>query len=104
MIVLEWDRQRVVVAEGDVAGSKTSFRSARIIALHNDGSGLDMVAQRLREWFPASSKTPLSVSLILPREQVTVHRIELPLVADSEIPDMIRLQASMRLSVSWQPG
>ena len=99
MIVLEWDRQRVVVAEGDVAGSKTSFRSARIIELHNDGSGLDMVAQRLREWFPASSKTPLSVSLILPREQVTFHRIELPLVADSEIPDMIRLQASMRLTV-----
>ncbi|MFN9973978.1 MAG: hypothetical protein ACK58T_29195, partial [Phycisphaerae bacterium] len=40
-----------------------------------------------------------SVILVLPRQLVTIHRIQLPIAPEAEVPDMVRLQGAMRLTV-----
>lgn len=98
-IVIEWDRQHVIVADVEAGGNKTAFRSVNVIERREDGAGTEEFVAALKRLVPSSGKSPVPVTLVLPRQQVTVHRIQLPQVPDNEIPDMIRLQAAMRLTV-----
>lgn len=97
--VIEWDRQRVIAAQGSVAGQRAALQSVLVLERGDEAAGNAQLVQQLRQAVPSSAKSPQPVALILPRQQVTIHHIELPLVPDDEIPDMIRLQAAMRLTV-----
>lgn len=99
-IFIEWDRDRVVVAEGVVEGRSVRLRRSSMIPRAADSADTLDVVSRLRELFPAgSSRSRQSVTVVFPRQLVTVHRIEIPQVPDSEIADIVRLQATMRLTV-----
>lgn len=97
---IEWDRDRLVVAEGAASGEKAQFRLVRILERQADSNDTLVLVDQLRQLFPAGTdRKRASAAIVFPRQMVTIHRIQLPQVPDSEIPDMIRLQASMRLTV-----
>jgi hypothetical protein len=97
---IEWDRDRLVVAQGTRDGAKAQFRLVKILERSSDSNDTLSVVDQLKQIFPiGSDRKRASVALVFPRQLVTIHRIQLPQVPDSEIPDMIRLQASMRLTV-----
>jgi hypothetical protein len=97
---IEWDRDRLVVAEGTAAGEKAQFRLVRILERQADSNDTLLLVDQLKQLFPVGTdRKRASVAIVFPRQMVTIHRIQLPQVPDSEIPDMIRLQASMRLTV-----
>ena len=93
---IEWDRDRLVVAEGTAAGEKAQFRLVRILERQADSKDTLLLVDQLKQLFPVGAdRKRASVAVVFPRQMVTIHRIQLPQVPDSEIPDMIRLQASM---------
>lgn len=97
---IEWDRDRLVVAEGTAAGEKAQFRLVRILERQSESNDTLLLVDQLKQLFPVGAdRKRASVAVVFPRQMVTIHRIQLPQVPDSEIPDMIRLQASMRLTV-----
>lgn len=99
-IVIEWDRDRVVVASGRREGGSVAIERAAVMARSADAQDTLDVVDRLKSMFgSASAKTRPQVTVVFPRQLVTIHRIQIPQVPDSEIPDIVRLQASMRLTV-----
>ncbi len=99
-IYIEWDRDRLVVAQGKSDGSKAALRLVRILERQPDSTDTLGIVDQLKQLFPSGSgKSRPSVSVVFPRQLVTIHRIQLPQVPDAEVPDMVRLQASMRLTV-----
>lgn len=98
--VIEWDRQRVIVANGQAVGKTAEFRKVSVLERPASGEDFREFAALLKPLMPAgTAKAPASVTVVLARQSVTIHRIQLPQVPDHEIPDMVRLQASMRLTV-----
>ncbi len=97
---IEWDRDRLVVAQGSADGPKAQFRVVRILERESESNDTLTLVDQLKQLFPVSAdRKRTSVAVVFPRQMVTIHRIQLPQVPDSEIADMIRLQASMRLTV-----
>lgn len=99
-IIIEWDRERLLVVQGRVAGRRVELSLAEELPRgENSEDTLDIV-QRLRQLFPSGSdKRRLSATVVFPRQQVTVHRIQLPPVADTEVPDLLKMQAALKLTV-----
>ncbi|MFO0999268.1 MAG: pilus assembly protein PilM [Planctomycetaceae bacterium] len=97
---IEWDRDRLVVAEGTASGEKAQFQLVKILERQADPNDTFVLVDQLKQLFPVrTDRKRASAAIVFPRQMVTIHRIQLPQVPDSEIPDMIRLQASMRLTV-----
>ena len=97
---IEWDRDRLVVAEGTASGEKAQFQLVKILERQADSNDTFVLVDQLKQLFPVGTdRKRASAAIVFPRQMVTIHRIQLPQVPDSEIPDMIRLQASMRLTV-----
>ncbi len=97
---IEWDRDRLVVAQGTVDSAKARFGMVQILEREVDSKDTLDLVDRLKQIFPAAAdRKRAAVAVVFPRQLVTIHRIQLPQVPDSEIADMIRLQASMRLTV-----
>jgi hypothetical protein len=100
VIVVEWDRHRAAAAIGEIKSGHVQLSSARELSWAEDGDSPVSVKERLRSLLSEITIRPQdSVILVLPRQLVTIHRIQLPLAPDAEIPDMVRLQGSMRLTV-----
>jgi hypothetical protein len=98
--IIEWDRDRLVMAEAISTGAKATFHKVQVAARESDSADTLALVDPLRTLFQSvGEKKRPSVTVVFPRQLVTIHRIQLPLVADSEIPDMIRLQAAMKLTV-----
>ena len=99
-IFIEWDRDRLVVAQGKSDGSKASIRLVRILERQPDSTDTLDIVDQLKQMFPSGSgRTRPAVTVVFPRQLVTIHRIQLPQVPDSEVAEMVRLQAAMRLTV-----
>jgi len=98
--IIEWDRDRLVMAEAVCTGTKATFHNVRVATRESDSADTLALVDPLRNLFQSVGEKKRSpVTVVFPRQLVTIHRIQLPLVADSEIPDMIRLQAAMKLTV-----
>jgi hypothetical protein len=98
--VVEWDRERVIVARGTIDGSRVAFDAIRVVERTIEAPVTNEVLTAIRETIPASSgKSRRKVTLVFPRQSFTSYRIQLPRVPDDEVPDMVKLQASMRLTV-----
>jgi hypothetical protein len=99
-IIIEWDRDRLVVAQGTFSGSKASLNLLRVFPRAADSQDTLSLVQALQELFPAQSeRSRRQVSVVLPRQLVTIHRVQLPQVSDADIPDMLRMQAALKLTV-----
>ena len=99
-IIIEWDRDRLVVAQGTFAGSKANLSFVQVLPRAADSQDTLSLVQGLQETFPAQSeRSRRQVAVVLPRQLVTIHRVQLPQVPDTEIPDMLRMQAALKLTV-----
>jgi Type IV pilus assembly protein PilM len=98
--VIEWDRERLILAQGAIDGSRIAFDSLQVVERSADAPVTNEVLSVIRDTIPATGgKQRRKVTLVFPRQSFTTYRIELPRVPDDEIPDMVSLQAAMRLSV-----
>ncbi len=98
-IVFEWDRSQILAAQGEKSGRQVTLTAAHLISRSDEPGNEQTITDSIRKLFPSTGKNPLSAVLILPRQQVTIHRVQLPQVPDHEMPDIVRLQASMKLTV-----
>lgn len=99
-ITIEWDRSRLVVAQGRVSETGADLSLLKVIERPEDSGDTLSVVQALQELFPRKSdRRKLQAAVVFPRQLVTVHRIQLPQVPDAEIPELLRLQATMKLTV-----
>ncbi len=99
-LTIEWDRDRVLVAAGEASGTKTHFRLLENIPRNAGSDDVFELVSRLREIAGAfGGAGNVAARVILPRQLVTIHRIQLPNIAEAEIPDLLALQASMKLTV-----
>ncbi len=97
---IEWDRDRLVVAQGAADGAKAKFRFVRILERQGESNDTLALVDQLKQLFPSGTdRKRASVAVVFPRQLVTIHRIQLPQVPDAEIADMIRMQATMKLTV-----
>lgn len=97
---VEWDRDRLVVVQGRPSDTGAVLDLVRVIE-RADASGDTLAAvDQLKTIFPVTGERRRhSVAVVFPRHSVTIHRIQLPQVPDAEIPDILRMQAAMRLTV-----
>ena len=99
-IFIEWDRDRLVVARGRIDGNRVEITESRIIDRPADAADMLAVVDQLKQFTDGTpGKNRPQVAVVFPRQFVTIHRIQLPQVTDAELPDMVRLQATMRLTV-----
>jgi len=97
---IEWDRDRLVVAQGTADGPKAQFQLVRILERQTESNDTLALVDQLKQLFPVGSdRKRAAVAVVFPRQMVTIHRIQLPQVPDSELAAMIRMQATMRLTV-----
>ena len=99
-IFIEWDRDRLVVARGRTDGNRVEITESRIIDRPADAADMLSVVDQLKQFGGSTlGKNRPQVTVVFPRQFVTIHRIQLPQVTDAELPDMVRMQATMRLTV-----
>jgi Tfp pilus assembly protein PilN len=99
-IIIEWDRDRLVVAQGQAQGPAAAFSLLQVLPRAADPQDTLSLVQGLQQLFPSQSeRNKPKVCVVLPRQLVTIHRIQLPQVPDAEVPEMLRLQAAMKLTV-----
>jgi hypothetical protein len=99
-IIIEWDRERLLVIQGQVVGRRVELSLAEELPRGENSEDTLEIVQRLRQLFPSGSdKRRLSATVVFPRQQVTVHRIQLPPVPDTEVPDLLKMQAALKLTV-----
>ena len=104
-IVVEWDREHVLAAIGETNAGRITLKSISRIsrpgdhAEDNQQDSASFTAEIKSVLSVAAAKTPLDVTVLLPRQSVTIHRISLPQVPDAELPAMVRLQAATKLTV-----
>ncbi|MGV2340848.1 MAG UNVERIFIED_CONTAM: hypothetical protein LVR18_44995 [Planctomycetaceae bacterium] len=99
-IILEWDRDRLVVAQAAFSGSKAALSFIQVFPRSADSQDTLSLVQGLQEAFPPQSeRSRRQVSVVLPRQLVTIHRVQLPQVSDADVPDLLRMQAALKLTV-----
>lgn len=99
-IFIEWDRDRLVVGRGRADGNCAEITESWIIERSADASDMLSVVDQLKPIAKAAAtKNRPQVTVVFPRQFVAIHRIQLPQVSDAELPDMVRMQAAMRLTV-----
>lgn len=99
-IFIEWDRDRLVVAEGQPSGGRAAFGFVEVLERAEDPNDTLALVEGLQKLFPGKSdRKRLEATVVFPRQLVTFHRIQLPQVSDAEVPDMLKMQAAMKLTV-----
>ncbi|MBL8811705.1 MAG: hypothetical protein JNM43_16160 [Planctomycetaceae bacterium] len=99
-IFIEWDRDRLVVAEGQPSGGRAAFGFVEVLERAADPNDTLALVDGLQKLFPGKSdRKRLEATVVFPRQLVTFHRIQLPQVPDSDVPDMLKMQAAMKLTV-----
>lgn len=102
-LAIEWGSDRVVVLQGKASGKHINARKAAVIVWPEEIDPAKAPAQA-GQWLGGEltsrgfSLKPALVSL--PRESVVVRPLELPNVADAELPDIVRLQAATKVTLA----
>lgn len=97
-LVIEWDRDRLIAATGRGSGSTVRLQSV-VVVDREEESAPEELGRRLAAALTGAGITETEAIVVFPRELVTFYRIELPNLADDELPDMVKLQAATRLTV-----
>jgi len=97
-LVIEWDRDRLIVVAGNASGRSVSIRQALTVPREPEQAAVSL-GTHLKAELAGSSISATDAVVVLPRSLVTLRRIQLPNVPDDELPNMVRLQAATLLSV-----
>lgn len=97
--VIEWDRERLILADGSIDGNRVAFRTVQVVERSAEHAVTNELLTSIRTALPSvSGKQRRKVVLVFPRQSFTIYWIELPKVPVDELPEMVKLQASMRLT------
>lgn len=102
-LIVGWDRQHVSAVQAETRGTGVrliggwtgAFPEGMVPAQNPKAAG-----EWLRGQWSTAGLTAKSVWLMIPREDVILRHLELPNVADAELPDLVRFQTSARSAVS----
>jgi hypothetical protein len=97
-LIIEWDRDRLIVVSGSPSGRGVVVAHAFTVARDTE-TDAGVLGEELRRALLNRGITSEAATVVLPRSLVTLRRIQLPGVSDNELPDMVRLQAATRLTV-----
>jgi hypothetical protein len=100
-LVIEWDRDRLIVVSGKPSGSSVTVSQAFTVTRESQPTP-EALGEDLRQALATAGVTSDTTTVVLPRSLVTLRRIALPKVSDNELPDMVRLQAVTRLTVPME--
>lgn len=102
-LAIEWSSERLVLLQGRAAGNHVSAKQAAILEWPEGINPLDAPA-RAAEWLKGELSshgfTAKQAVVSLPRETVVVRHMELPPIPDDELPEMVRLQAATKVTMS----
>ena len=97
-LFIEWDRDRLLAASGSTSGSSVKIESA--VTVDREGNLLaSEIGERLAKALRSAGITAEEATVVFPRDLVSFHRVTLPNLSDDEIPEMVKMQASTRLTV-----
>lgn len=98
ILVIEWDRDRLLAASGSTSGSSVKIESA--VAVDREGNlRASEIGERLAKALRTAGIAAEEATVVFPRDLVSFHRVTLPNLSDDEIPEMVKMQASTRLTV-----
>lgn len=98
-LVIEWDRGRLIAAVGAAASRSVTMASATTVDRQGGNLLPKELGQQLALALTSAGISESQAIVVFPRELVTFHRVQLPNLADDDLPEMVSLQAATRLTV-----
>lgn len=102
-LAIDWEPHQLSVVEVDGAKSKLKVRNAACFqwpeTLNDDSSAAEIGAW-LKDQLQAAGLSTRQVVLSVPRQMLVVRQLDVPNVPDEELPDLVRLQAATKSTVS----
>ena len=102
-LAIEWGTERVVLLQGKTSGKHVVARNAVVLEWPEEidpNNAPTQAAQWLKGELTSNGFSAKQALVSLPRETVVVRHLELPNIADDELPDMVRLQAATKVTLS----
>ena len=99
-LVLQWEPHGVTIVEAHV-GDRITLKHVADLAwggASNPDDSTVSAGSLLKERLAALKISTRQTAVIVGRDAVVLRRIELPYVADNELPDMVRFQAAAKAS------
>lgn len=100
-LALDWEKHRLTGLDAEVVKSRVRVRRCFQLDWPDEpleGTGAAEAAQTLRQEIERLGVKAGQVLVALPREDVAVRQLEVPNVPDSQLPDLVYLQAETRSS------
>lgn len=98
MLIIEWDKSQLTALSTDGNLSKVTAWPDGQRPTEFDSGHASWLKGELAEFLSKEKK----VTLVLPREDAILRHLELPPTPDDEVLDVVRLQTTMRSSVSLE--
>ncbi len=102
-LAIEWGDEQLVVLQGKVAGKHVNAKRAAVLSWPEEIDP-NKAPAKAAEWLKGeltSNGFSSKVAMIsLPREGVVVRHLELPNVPDDELPNMVKLQAATKVTLT----
>jgi Tfp pilus assembly PilM family ATPase len=97
-VVIDWQRDSLLVAVGVRRGASVAFEQIRLLPLGESESGTVTAGQALRKAIQEMGLGKAEAVVIASREVVEIRTLSVPNVEANELPDIIRFQAQRQMA------
>ncbi|MDX1926951.1 MAG: hypothetical protein SFV81_10550 [Pirellulaceae bacterium] len=97
-VVIDWQRDGLLVAVGARRGSSVAFEQVRVLPLGESEKGSVTAGQALRKAIQEMGLGKSDAVVIASREIVEIRTLSIPNVDADELPDIIRFQAQRQMA------
>lgn len=97
-VVIDWQRDGLLVAVGARRGSLVAFEQVRLLPLGETEQGTISAGQALRKAIQEMGLSKADAIVIASREVVEIRTLSIPNVDQDELPDIIRFQAQRQMA------
>ncbi len=97
-VVIDWQRDGLLVAVGARRGSLVAFEQVRLLPLGETEQGTVSAGQALRKAIQEMGLGKADAIVIASREVVEIRTLSIPNVDQDELPDIIRFQAQRQMA------
>ncbi|WP_437186827.1 hypothetical protein SH668x_000191 [Planctomicrobium sp. SH668] len=99
-LILEWSRDSLSALVA-VDGAKGNIRAVATLNSIDHADPLIAVSQAgesLRAWLARENLTAEKLTVVIPRDEIVIRRMDVPQAPIDELPDLVRFQAATRTS------
>ena len=97
-VVIDWQRDGLLIAVGSRRGSSVAFEQVRMLPLGESESGNVTPGQALRKAIQEMGLGKSDAVVIASREIIEIRTLSVPNVDADELPDIIRFQAQRQMA------